>query len=226
MNNNQTPHFIQNYLNCFARSWTDGTPVEEVRFIVLDSETTGLDPRRDRLITIGATAVQNNEIILADSFETMLKVAYNSSAVTVHGVTRDEARDGFDEPEALEMFLDYLRDGVIVGHHILHDIETLNAACERCFGVELKNRYLDTMDLTLHLQDDGALAGRGEIQGFSLDALCDFFEVAPHDRHTAGGDALITALIFLRLLHVGRRAGRATLERLSEAYIFAEGDRN
>ena len=63
----------------------------KVRFVVLDSETTGLDPRKDRIVTIGAIAVVNHEILIEDSFEALLKVAYNSSAVTVHGVTREES---------------------------------------------------------------------------------------------------------------------------------------
>jgi DNA polymerase III subunit epsilon len=222
MNHPPLPAFIEDYFASFTQSWTDQTPAEEVRFIVLDTETTGLDPRRDRLITIGAVAVKANEIVLADSYEALLQLAYNSASVTVHGITREEAREGLEETEALEQFLPYLRDGVIVGHHIMHDVETFNAACERHYGVTLKNRFLDTMDLTLHLQKDGAFANRDEIQGFSLDALCEFFGVAPHDRHTAGGDAFITALIFLRLLHIARRGGRTTLGALSEAYIVEE----
>lgn len=222
MNNHQAPTFIQKYLGCFAQSWTEQTPVAEIRFVVLDTETTGLDPRRDRLITIGAVAVKANQMLLADSFEMLLQLAYNSSSVTVHGITREQAQRGAAEPEALEQFLPYLRDGVIVGHHIRHDIETLNAAYERHFGITLQNRFLDTMDLTLHLQRDGAFANRPAIEGFSLDALCAFFAVAPHDRHTAGGDAFITALIFLRLLHLGQRYGRATLGQMSEAYLSDE----
>jgi DNA polymerase III subunit epsilon len=220
--NDRQPPFARNYFDCFRRSWADETPAGEVRFVVLDTETTGLDPRRDRLITIGAVAVRADEIILGDSFEALLKLAYNSSSVTVHGVTREEAREGLEEAEALELFLPYLRDGVIVGHHIRHDVETLNAGYERHFGFILQNRFLDTMDLTLHLQKDGAF-GEREVPGFSLDALCEFFHVAPHDRHTAGGDAFITALIFLRLLRAARRIGRATLGPLSEAYA-AEGE--
>src|SRR3954451_13005402 len=188
------------YLTAFDRTGTDDTPVEQVRFVALDTETTGLDPRRDRLITIGAVAVCGGEILLDDAFEVLLKLAYNNSSVTVHGITRDEALGGMDEPEALAGFLDYLADGVIVGHHIGHDIEALNCACERHFDFKLRNRSLDTMDLTLHLNDDGAFAGRPMAQGFSLDGLCEMFGVAPHDRHTAGGDAFLTARIFLRLL--------------------------
>ena len=65
-----------------------------MRFVVLDSETTGLNPRVDRLITIGAVAVQEGEIVLEDAFDALIKVEENTSAVTVHGVTRDQSRDG------------------------------------------------------------------------------------------------------------------------------------
>jgi len=211
--------FVHDYQACFDHTWADEKPTDEVRFVVLDTETTGLDPRKDRIITIGAVGVEDGQINLADSFEAMLKVEYNKSSVTVHGVTRDEAREGMDEPAAIEAFVNYLRDGVIVGHHIGHDVTVLSYALERHFGCTLKNRSLDTMDLTLHLEKDGAFAGGSTAQGFSLDALCDLFGVAPHDRHTAGGDAFITAQIFLRLLRLGKKFGRDTLGALCEPYI-------
>lgn len=170
-----------------------------VRYVVLDTETTGLDPRRDRIITIGAVAVRDEEIRLDDSFEAMLKIDYNRGSVTVHGVTRDEAAEGMDEREAVEQFLAYLGDGVIVGHHIGHDVEALNCACERHFGKRMSNRWLDTNDLCERL---GV-----EIGGHELDALCARFGIVPHDRHTAGGDAFLTAQIFLRLLRIARKAG-------------------
>jgi DNA polymerase III subunit epsilon len=220
MNAEQPPTFAVRYLNCFAQTYTDETPIGQVRFVVLDTETTGLDPRRDRLITIGAVAVLRGEIVLEDSFEAMMKIAYNSSSVTVHGITREEAREALDEPEAIEAFLAYLRDGVIVGHHISHDVTMLNVACERHFGFNLRNRFLDTMDLTLHLQQSGAF--RGPVEGFSLDALCEFFDVPPRDRHTAGGDAFMTALIFLRLFRSAGAFGRSTLGPLCEPYLTDE----
>ena len=128
------------YHACFDNTWPDDSPLERVRFVVLDSETTGLDPIRDRLITIGAVAVIDGEILLEDSIEVMCKLDYNRSSVTVHGITRDETRDAMEEPEALAAFLDYLKDGVIVGHHIGHDIQALNVAYQRHAGFELRNR--------------------------------------------------------------------------------------
>ncbi len=213
---------IKRYLSAFEDTWADDTPCDEVRFVVLDTETTGLDPRRDRIITIGALAVLDGELLLDDVFEVMLKVAYNNSSVTVHGITYDEAVDGMEESESLLRFLDYLRDGVIVGHHIDHDIQALNCACERHFNIVLKNRSLDTMDLTLHLNDDHAFANRSMAAGFSLDGLCEMFGVIPHDRHTAGGDAFLTAQIFQRLLRAAKSVGRLTLASVSTPYSQEE----
>ena len=209
---------VERYLEKFSDTWPDDVPVEIVRFVVLDTETTGLDPRRDRIITIGAVAVYGSEIYLDDSFEAMLRIAYNNASVTVHGITRDEASEGMPEPEAVEQFLDYLKDGVIVGHHIGHDIEALNCACDRHFGMTLKNRSLDTMDLTLHLKDAGAFEGRAMPEGFSLDSLCDMFRIVAHDRHTAGGDAFLTAQVLLCLLRAARGTKRSTLGALCEPY--------
>src|SRR5687767_9692472 len=90
---------LQRHLECFNQTWSDETAIDKVRFVVLDSETTGLNPRSDRIISIGAVGVLDGEIVLDDSFEALLKVSHNTSAVTVHGLTRDESRSGLEEPE-------------------------------------------------------------------------------------------------------------------------------
>lgn len=202
--------FVCRYRECFKATWNDEAAIEGVRFIVLDSETTGLDPFTDRIITIGAVVVQNGEIVLDDSFDALLKLSRNTEAVTVHGVTRDESRGGMEEPAALEMLLDYLKDGVIVGHHIGHDITALNVACERHWGFQISNRSLDTMELTLHLEKVGAFSDRPKIRHFTLDALCDMFGVIPHGRHTA--------LVFLRLQRLALKYGRNQLGLICEPF--------
>jgi DNA polymerase-3 subunit epsilon len=213
------PLFIERYRAHFAATCSDDTPVDRVRFVVLDSETTGLDPRHDRLVTMGAVAVYEGEIRLDDSFDALIRVERNTTAVEVHGVTRDESRAGIEEADALERFLVYVRDGVIVGHHIGHDVATFDAGYERHWGMRLLNRSVDTMDLTLHLERDGAFAGRPPIRRFTLDALCELFGVIPHDRHTASGDAFMTAQVLLRLLKLGVRSGRTTLGQIGQEFV-------
>ena len=97
-------------------------------------------------------------------------------------------------------------------------IASLDAAYARHWDLSLLNRSLDTMDLTLHLERAGAFAGRPPIRKFTLDALCEMFGVIPHDRHTASGDAFITAQVFLRLSHLAVRMGRGTLAGVCELF--------
>ena len=214
---------IETYKQAFAATWSDDTPWHQVRFVVLDSETTGFSPVLDRILTIGAVVVQDGEIRLDDSFDALLKVTGDVGPVDVHGVTPDRSERGYGEAEALERFLGYLRDGVIVGHHIGHDVSMLDAGLERMgTDVRLLNRALDTADLTLLLNQDGAFAGRTLPGHLSLDTLADLFGVIPHDRHTASGDAFITALVFLRLLKLATRHGRTSLGSICQEFVVPE----
>ena len=74
------------------------------------------------------------------------------------------------------------------------------------------------MDLVRHLEKDGAFSDRPPVRRFTLDALCEMFGVIPHDRHTAAGDAFITAQVFLRLRRLALRYGREQLGRISEPF--------
>lgn len=202
------------YDAAFARTWSGDTPVSRVRFVAFDTETTGLNPERDSLVSLGAVGAQGGEIRLDDTFEAVLKIKFNNAMVVLHGITREEARKGRNEKEALLDFLGYLGDAVIVGHHVGHDVAMLNAALERHFGKKLRNRALDTMELTLRLESLGILPA-APAKDYSLDALCARFGVEPHDRHTAHGDAFLTAQIFLKLLRLAAKAGHLTLGSIS-----------
>src|SRR5688572_32537237 len=212
------PVFVGRYRKKFEATWPDNAPIDSVRFVVLDCETTGLNPTTDRIITIGAVGVFNGEIVIEDSFDALVKMARNSESVTVHGVTRDESRGGLEEADAVERFLEYLGDGVIVGHHIGHDVAMLDASCERHWGFRLVNRCVETMYLALHLQAAGAFPNHRPAQRFTLDALCDRFGIVPHGRHTATGDAFLTAQVFLRLRALAKRFGRDRLGALCEPF--------
>src|SRR5436190_993806 len=125
------PPSIEAYKQAFAATWTDDSPVERVRFVVLDCETTGFSPVLDRILTIGAVVVHGGEIWLDDSFDAMVRVTGDVGPVAVHGVTPEQSLRGDDQDETLQRFLAYLRDGVIVGHHIGHDVSMLDAGLER-----------------------------------------------------------------------------------------------
>src|ERR1044071_3960180 len=100
---------IEAYKQAFATTWIDESPVAQIRFVVLDSETTGFSPVLDRILTIGAVAVQDGEIRLDDSFDALLRVTGAVGPADVHGVTPEQTQRGLDEREAVERFLVWLR---------------------------------------------------------------------------------------------------------------------
>jgi DNA polymerase-3 subunit epsilon len=210
----------ERYRARFDTTWTGETPIEQVRFVVLDSETTGLDRRTDRIITIGAVAV----LCARNRPRGLLRRADRSGR---EHERRDRARhysrrgprgiDGGGSAGPLSRLRQGRRDSSDTTSGTTSECSTRGN--ERGWGFRTLNRSLDTMDLTLHLERDGAFAGRPPIRSFTLDGLCDLFGVIPHDRHTASGDAFLTAQVFLRLLKLAVRHGRTTLAQIGEAFV-------
>lgn len=94
---------------------------------------------------------------------------------------------------------------MLVGRHVGLDCAILRAAAAR-FGPQLSSPSLDTMHVALAVSDSGNFALEPDA-GFTLDGLCQRFGVAAHDRHTAVGDAFLTAQVFVRLLRLCARGG-------------------
>ena len=213
--------FAEEFRTLAAPRWDENLGWENARFVILDTESTGLDARRDQIVSIGAVGSIYGELVLDDVCEIFLPIAHNTSAVHIHGITREMAAEhGVPEPEALKAFLRFLGDGIIVGHHIQHDVTMLEVACARHFGIPtLPHLRVDTMDLTLRLEDLGGMSHHPfERKDFSLDGLCRRFGIQPYDRHTALGDAFLTGQVFLKLLKRARRAGLLRLGQLTERY--------
>jgi DNA polymerase III subunit epsilon len=110
--------------------------------------------------------------------------------------------------EFAEKSLDYFGNSVLVAHHIGFDLEMIQKACKP-FGMEkLPNPKIDTMSLAIRLEL-GPHANRSQInpQQYSLDALCERYQIRTEDRHTAAGDAFLTAQLFLKLLRLASAKG-------------------
>ncbi len=200
----------QDFLRACRKPAPPTAPIDAVRFVVLDCELTGLDPLTARLVSVGAVGVRAGEIVLNDSFDQLVRIAFNTSAVTVHGVTREQSQTGRRVEDVFVDLLEYLGPAVIVGHHIGFDMTALNSVGEKFFSIRLPNRSMDTMRLAIALERAGALEAQ-EMSGFSLDGLLRRFSIEPHDRHTAAGDAFLTAQVFQRLAARARRLGVSTL---------------
>jgi DNA polymerase-3 subunit epsilon len=195
------PEWWPDYEAAFKHAPSKSTPLEEVKFVVFDTETSGLNHKKDHIIQIGAVAVKNFELDLQDSLEIIIKQEEvgTENELAVHGIRKTRVDSGIEEELALEQFFTYVGNSILVGHHIAFDIAIVNFALKKYYGLKLLNKSIDTANLTQRLEKPVGyhIPNPGE---FSLDEICKRYNIPQHDRHTAAGDAFITAQLFMKVL--------------------------
>jgi DNA polymerase-3 subunit epsilon len=187
------PEFWEVYKSSFQRSQAQN--IEEIRFVVFDTETTGLDTKNDRILSIGCVAIEGLKIKVSNQLELYLKQEkFNADTVKIHGLLKEGKLSKVEEPEAVKLFLEYIKNAVLVAHHAAFDVAMINTALRRIDLPKLKNKVIDTGHIFQKTKIDTSKTH------FGLDELSNRFKIPLHDRHTASGDAYITALLFLKLL--------------------------
>lgn len=193
--NQAYPDFWKQYLHGFQKH---NPPISKVRFVVFDTETTGFNYATDRILSIGAVAIVDDAINLKNAFEIFVEQeTFNPEAVSIHGIRKHHRYLKYPENEAIKLFVEYIGDAVLVGHHIGFDIKMINAALERMKLPPLQNKSLDTNDLFRKTKVINPLLNND--RNYSLDDLCNELNITMHDRHNAAGDSLLTALAFLKI---------------------------
>lgn len=185
------PKFWNDYLEHFQQ---ENATIENKKYVVFDCETTGLKPSKDVILSIGAITVEDDAICVSKTLELYLSQShFNKETVEIHGLLKDGKEEKMVEAEAIIRFLEFIKNATLVGHHINFDVEMINRALDRLEVGKLKNQLMDTDAMyrkLKNLQDD---------QHSSLDELCKLYKIPLKDRHTASGDAFLTALLFLKL---------------------------
>ncbi|WP_152287146.1 3'-5' exonuclease [Flavicella marina] len=191
------PEFWKNY--CAHFNSKKQRTIDNTRFVVFDTETTGFDFKEDRILCIGCTTVKQNKIIIKDGLEIYLNQdVFKADTVKIHGILKTEKVTKLEEKEALIVFLDYIKDSVLVAHHAGFDIGIVNQALKRHKLGRLKNDVLDTGILFKRSKHIVNIIDPNK--KYSLDEIAQELKITPKDRHTAAGDAFITALVFLKIL--------------------------
>lgn len=170
--------------------------LDQARLVVVDVESTGLDIRRDQLIAIGAVAVQAGRIVLADSFEVILRQEEVSDRdnILVHGIGGQMQRAGLPPAQALLDFLDYLGKSPLVAYHAVFDATMIRRAMARHLGLVCKRPWLDLAYVMPALMPDRAGSHK------ALDDWTALFGITNYARHSALSDALATAELLLAAL--------------------------
>jgi DNA polymerase-3 subunit epsilon len=190
--------------------------LRRTRFVVLDTETTGLDVESSALLSLAAVEVLDGRVRLDRRLELIFAHDHvgGKSAAPIHGLLRRDLQGGRPASEGVLDFLEFAESAVLVGHHVAFDVAMLDNALRRIGPVRLYNRVIDTNQLARRL--DSAVLPRDDVptELRSLDALCELHGIPIPLRHTAAGDALATATLFLALLARARQRGITTLGAL------------
>ena len=174
-------------------------PGDDGRWVVLDVESSGLDPKRDRLLAIAGIGVRRDpqgapRIVLADSFEVVLRqpeVAVDKANILLHGIGVGAQRQGVAPAQALAAFERWAATAPLIGFHVAFDEALIQRAMRGALGRTLPNTWIDLAAV--------AQVVRPDVPGRSLDEWMDALGIRCAVRHQAAADTLATAELLLRL---------------------------
>jgi len=159
--------------------------------IVLDTETTGLDYTRERIVEFAAVRLENGKI--KDEFQTLINPNQHirKSSMAIHGITQEMVEDAPSEEEVLPKILEFIGEYPIVAHNAIFDYSFLNEAKKRIYGEELKNPRIDTQIMFREIAPD--------LESHGLEALTNRFNVELNNHHRAMADTMGLALAYPKL---------------------------
>ena len=180
--------------------------LEETNFSILDTETTGLHVEKgDQIISVASLRVSNLKIgeekILNELVNPQMKIP--EASIKIHNITDDQVKSKPTLFEINEKILKFIKKSILVGHNINFDINFLK---ENSKGSPLANRMnvikaIDTIYLTASLFPN--------LKNYDLNNICNKLDIKTDDqtRHSALGDCIITARLFIYLLNIAKDNG-------------------
>ena len=175
------------------------TACENLVIVSLDLETTGLDPRRDKIISYGLVEIRHMTIKLESSRHQLISIdeGIPEESAVIHQITDDEAATGIPIEAALPEVLARLAGKVMLVHYAFIEQSFLNAACLKFYGAPFVIPTIDTLVLAQRLfERRNHTIQAGDLRLFNLRPR---FNLPNYKAHNALSDALATAELFLAM---------------------------
>ncbi|WP_418318532.1 exonuclease domain-containing protein [Piscinibacter sakaiensis] len=186
-------------------------PLASLAFTVFDTETTGLDPSGgDEIIQIGAVRIVSGKLLRSECFEQIIdpRRPIPAASIPIHGITPEQIVGKPTLDQVLPAFRAYAQDTVLVAHNAAFDMRFLQLK-EASTGVAFDLPVLDTLLLSAVVHPNQ--------ESHRLEAIAERFGITVIGRHTALGDAMVTAEVLLKLLALLAEQGIVTLGQAREA---------
>ena len=189
----------------------EGKKLQELSYVVFDTETTGLFPSKgDEIISIGAVRVENGTVDEAAAYSRLVNPGgpIAPDSIQYHGITDDMVEGEGSIADVLPSFREYVGDSILIAHNAAFDMKFLQLK-EEATGITFPNLVLDTLLISVFLDHQS--------ENHSLDGIAKQMGITIEGRHTALGDAIATATIFCKMMNRLEARGITSLRRVVEA---------
>ena len=206
------------------------TPIQDVPYVVLDTELTGLDEKKDSIISVGAVRMHGGKISLGDTFYRLVSpnTELLKQSVVIHEIMPSDVVEKPAIDAVLREFLGYCGNDVLVGHFISIDLGFINREMKRIFGTAVRNAALDTFSIYdwLRKRESSRDCPAKPPAGYRLYDIVKCYGIPVNGAHNALMDAYTTAQLFQRFLPLLAESGAKDIGDLLKIGIpFKGGDR-
>ena len=173
-------------------------PYEGEEVVVLDTETTGMDPRKDEILSIGAVIVRGNRIDMGDAYEAWIKPQgeIKEESIKIHGIRRVDLENGREAGEVIPELLEYIGNRPIAGYYIRFDQRMISRYTRELIGVDLPNELIELSDMYYRRYRKRSAH---EFVDLKFDTIMEELGLPRLGKHDALNDAIMSALIYLKL---------------------------
>jgi DNA polymerase-3 subunit epsilon len=174
----------------------DESPIDE--YVCLDCETTGLSPKKDEILSIGAVIIKENKILMRETFNIFVKPSKNVSAesIKIHHIRPVDLENAMEPKEAIFKLLEFIGSRTIVGYYIKFDIAMISKYTKQYIGIKLPHESLEVSSMYYKTRPKNS-----EYQFIDLkfDTIMETLDIPVLGKHDALNDAIMTAMIFLKV---------------------------
>ena len=174
----------------------DEPPHDE--YVCLDCETTGLNPKKDEILSIGAVIIKKNKILMRKTLNIFVKPSKNvtEESIKIHHIRPIDLKYAVDPKDAIMELLEFIGNRPIVGYYIKFDIAIISKYTKRYIGISLPNLQVEVSSMYFKSKKRSS---DYEFVDLKFDTIMKELDIPELGKHDALNDAIMTSMIFLKL---------------------------
>lgn len=172
-------------------------------YICFDCETTGLNPKEDDIISIGAVLIKNNTIHSSKKFVKFIKpkTKLQIEAIKIHHIRECDLEEAEDINIVIKDFLSFIGSRTLVGYYLEFDIAMINKYLKKLLGITLPNKRHEVSAIYYDWKIERIPQSNIDLR---FDTIMNNLDIPIFAKHDAYNDAIMTSLIFLKLKNFKR----------------------